>query len=165
MCSQFNSSSSSSLMVLPKCNFLSSRLILDFQDVCQNSPPQDTQQEAQAQNQNQEDHHRQQDRQHQDTNKIEEKFEDVKDSCLKVIKEEDGILKIPTSPKHSTRQMICPPAPKKKKAVQVTKRKHNCHQERVFIDVYDEVELLFPPDLLADLGNKIKKARKISSIL
>ncbi|KAJ8551378.1 hypothetical protein K7X08_000748 [Anisodus acutangulus] len=160
MCSQFNSSSS--LMVLPKCNFLSSRPILDFQDGCQNSPPQDTQ-EAQAQNQ---EYHRQQETQQEDTNKIEEEFEDIKDSCLKIIiKEEDGILKIPTSPKHSTKQMICPPAPKKKKAVQVTKRKHECHQERVFLDVYEEVESFFPPALLADLGKKIKKSRKTSSIL
>ncbi|XP_060168916.1 cyclin-dependent protein kinase inhibitor SMR14 [Lycium barbarum] len=156
MCSQFNSPSSS-LMVLPKCKFLSSRPILDYQNGCQNSPPQDTQEAQFAQNQ--EDHHRQQDTQQQDDNtKKEEEFEDVKDSCLKVDKEDVGILKTPTSPKHSKRQMVCPPAPKKKKAIQVTKRK-------LFLDVYDEVESWFPPALLADLGNKIKKARTTSPIL
>ncbi|MCD9644307.1 hypothetical protein HAX54_032489 [Datura stramonium] len=154
MCSEFNSSSS--LMVLPKCNFLSSRPILDFQDGCLNSPPQDTQ-EAQQLAQNQEDDHRQQDTQQEENNKKEEgeESEDVKDY--------NSAKQIPTSPEPSvtsTRQMmICPPAPKKKKAIQVTKRKHD-DQENVFLDVYDEVESMFPPALLADLGNKIKKARK-----
>ncbi|CAN4119892.1 unnamed protein product [Withania somnifera] len=154
MCSQFNSSSSSSLMVLPKCNFLSSRPILDFQDGFQNSPTQNTQ-EAHLIAQNHEDDRQQESQQQQqdiDKKEEEELFEDnAKDNSTKTI---------PPSPERvSTRQMmICPPAPKKKTTIQVTKRKY--HEERAFLDVYHEVESLFPPALLADLGNKIKKARK-----
>ncbi|KAF3638047.1 hypothetical protein FXO37_24563 [Capsicum annuum] len=157
MCSQFNSSPlSSSLMVLPKCNFLSPRPILHFQNGCQNSPLQDTQEAQLAQNQ---EAHFQQDTQQQqqqgnNNNEEEELSEDnVKDNSTK---------SIPITPEcvSTTRQMmICPPAPKKKKAIQVTKRK------LVFLDVYDEVESMFPPVLLADLGNKIKKARETSPIL
>nr|XP_009773926.1 PREDICTED: uncharacterized protein LOC104224066 [Nicotiana sylvestris] len=149
MCSQFNSST---LMFLSNsstdCSFLS-RPILDFQNGCQNSHSVD-----EKVTQNQEDQ-RQQDTRQEDDKKEEE---DVKDSCLKV--KEDEVLKIPTSPKCNTKQMICPPAPKKPKSIQITKRK-----QRVFLDVYDEVKSMFPPALLADLGNKIKKVRRESSIL
>lgn len=150
MCSQFNSSS---LMFLSNsstdCNFLS-RPILDFQNGCQNSHSVD-----EKVTQNQEDQRQQDTRQEDD--KKEEEEEDVKDSCLKVKEDE---VKIPTSPKCNTKQMICPPAPKKPKSIQITKRK-----QRVFLDVYDEVKSMFPPALLADLGNKIKKVRRESSIL
>lgn len=191
-------------MVLPKCNFLSSRPILHFQDECQNSPPQDIQ-EAQLIAQNQEDH-RQQDTHHQqqqqeDNNKKEEEelFEDnlkdynnnnnnKKSSVIPQVESEEGRVYIdltstfkkdnvkdyskkliPISPKRvssTTQMLICPPAPKKKKTIQVTKRKlHHDQEERVFLDVYDEVESLFPPALLADLDNKIKKVRKTTPIL
>lgn len=132
------------------CSFLS-RPILDFQNGCQNSHSVD-----EKVTQNQEDQRQQDTRQEDD--KKEEEEEDVKDSCLKV--KEDEVLKIPTSPKCNTKQMICPPAPKKPKSIQITKRK-----QRVFLDVYDEVKSMFPPALLADLGNKIKKVRRESSIL
>lgn len=150
MCSQFNSST---LMFLSNsstdCSFLS-RPILDFQNGCQNSHSVD-----EKVTQNQEDQRQQDTRQEDD--KKEEEEEDVKDSCLKVKEDE---VKIPTSPKCNTKHMICPPAPKKPKSIQITKRK-----QRVFLDVYDEVKSMFPPALLADLGNKIKKVRRESSIL
>lgn len=152
MCSQFNSSS---LMFLSNsstdCNFLS-RPILDFQNGCQNSHLEDT-----KVTQNQEDQRQEHTQQEVDKKEEVEEFEDVKDSCLKVKEDE---VKIPTSPKCNTKQMICPPAPKKPKSIQITKRK-----QRVFLDVYDEVKSMFPPALLADLGNKIKKVRRESSIL
>lgn len=197
MCSQFNSSSSF-LMVLPKCNFLSSRPFLDFQDECQNSPPQHTQEDNhELVAQNQEDHIQQDTQQQQHNNKKEEEelFEDnakehdddnnkTKPRVIPRVRSEeagrghttftstfkkDNTKMIPTSPERvsNTRQMmICPPAPKKKKTFQVTKRKlYHYQEERVFLDVYDEVESMFPPALLADLDNKIKKARKTTSIL
>ncbi|KAL3354320.1 hypothetical protein AABB24_018791 [Solanum stoloniferum] len=188
MCSQFNSSSSSSLMVLPKCNFLSSRPFLHFQDGYQNSPQQDTQETQVAQNQ--EDHRQQDTQQQEDNNKKEENelFEDnVKDYNNSIVIpqveseegrvhtnftltfEKDNTKKIPTSPKRvrsTIELMICPPAPKKKKTIQVTKRRlHHDQEEIVFLDVYNEVESLFPPSLLADLSKKIKKARKTTPIL
>ncbi|TMW94198.1 hypothetical protein EJD97_010621 [Solanum chilense] len=198
MCSQLNSSStsssSSSLMVLPKCNLLSSRPFLNFQDGYQDSPQQNTQESQVTQNQ---EVHRQQDtqqqqQQQQDKKEENELFEDnVKDysnnnsSVIPEVEsgqgrvqhedftpafEKDNTKKIPTSPKHvrsTIELMICPPAPKKKKTIQVTKRRlHHDHQdERVFLDVYNEVESLFPPSLLADLSKKIKKARKTTPIL
>ncbi|KAH0776926.1 hypothetical protein KY290_008337 [Solanum tuberosum] len=192
MCSQFDSSSSSSLMVLPKCNFVSSRPFLHFQDGYQNSPQQDTQEAQVAQNQ--EDHRQQDTQQQQDNNKKEENelFEDnVKDynnnnnnsTVIPQVESEEGRVhtnftltfekdntkKIPTSPKRvrsTIELMICPPAPKKKKTIQVTKRRlHHDQEERAFLDVYNEVESLFPPSLLADLSKKIKKARKTTPIL
>lgn len=192
MCSQFNSSSSSSLMVLPKCNFVSSRPFLHFQDGYQNSPQQDTQEAQVAQNQ--EDHRQQDTQQQQDNNKKEENelFEDnVKDynnnnnnsTVIPQVESEEGRVhtnftltfekdntkKFPTSPKRvrsTIELMICPPAPKKKKTIQVTKRRlHHDQEERAFLDVYNEVESLFPPSLLADLSKKIKKARKTTPIL
>ncbi|KAL3324720.1 hypothetical protein AABB24_038695 [Solanum stoloniferum] len=192
--SSSSSSSSSSLMVLPKCNFLSSRPFLHFQDGYQNSPQQDTQEAQVAQNQ--EDHRQQdtqQQQQQQDSNKKEENelFEDNvkeynnnnKSTVIPQVEfeegrvhtnftftfEKDNTKKIPTSPKRvrsTIELMICPPAPKKKKTIQVTKRRlHHDQEERVFLDVYNEVESLFPPSLLADLSKKIKKARKTTPIL
>lgn len=71
----------------------------------------------------------------------------------RVEEEEDG-LRTPTSKEHSIPLMMCPAAPRKPKSVAVllTKRKR-----KMFVDVYNEVESLFPPALLADLGKKIKK--------
>lgn len=179
-------------MVLPKCNFVSSRPFLHFQDGYQNSPQQDTQEAQVAQNQ--EDHRQQDTQQQQDNNKKEENelFEDnVKDynnnnnnsTVIPQVESEEGRVhtnftltfekdntkKIPTSPKRvrsTIELMICPPAPKKKKTIQVTKRRlHHDQEERAFLDVYNEVESLFPPSLLADLSKKIKKARKTTPIL
>ncbi|KAG5602983.1 hypothetical protein H5410_034353 [Solanum commersonii] len=69
---------------------------------------------------------------------------------------QDG-LRTPTSKEHKI-PMKCPKTPRKAKSSSVlatntviTKRKR-----KMFFDVYsDEVELLFPPALLADLINKI----------
>nr|GMD67113.1 cyclin-dependent protein kinase inhibitor SMR3-like [Ipomoea batatas] len=57
----------------------------------------------------------------------------------------------------SSLKAACPPAPRKPKAVPA-KRRGCCHK-RVFLDLSDETESLFPPLLLADLGKKIKKIR------
>lgn len=69
--------------------------------------------------------------------------------------EEEG-CKTPTSPEYKI-QAACPPAPRKPKAVPA-KRRGCCHK-RVFLDLSDETESLFPPLLLADLGKKMKKIR------
>ncbi|KAK4376025.1 hypothetical protein RND71_006702 [Anisodus tanguticus] len=65
---------------------------------------------------------------------------------------EDELMRTPTS-KESRIQMICPPAPKKPKSsvLTVTKRKR-----KMYFDIHDEVELLFPPALLTDLIKKIR---------
>lgn len=179
-------------MVLPKCNLLSSRPFLNFQDGYQDSPQQNTQEAQVTQNQEvHRQHDTQQQQQQQDKKEENELFEEnVKDynnnsSVIPEVEsgqgrvqhvdfipsfEKDNTKKIPTSPKHvrsTIELMICPPAPKKKKTIQVTKRRsHHDHQdERVFLDVYNEVESLFPPSLLADLSKKIKKARKTTPIL
>ncbi|OVA18350.1 hypothetical protein BVC80_1835g789 [Macleaya cordata] len=60
----------------------------------------------------------------------------------------------------------CPPAPKKPKSRPSTKRKsssshHQLHRHfQILHDYSEEIESLFPPTLLADLGRKIKKARR-----
>lgn len=81
------------------------------------------------------------------------KLPNVKVINNRVEEEEDG-LRTPTSKEHSIPLMMCPAAPRKPKSVAVllTKRKR-----KMFVDVYNEVESLFPPALLADLGKKIKK--------
>ncbi|OIT02694.1 hypothetical protein A4A49_53439 [Nicotiana attenuata] len=69
----------------------------------------------------------------------------------RVEEEEDG-LRTPTSNEHSIPLILmCPAAPRKPKSVPVlfTKRKR-----KMFVD---EVQSLFPPALLADLGKKIRK--------
>ncbi|XP_031114021.1 cyclin-dependent protein kinase inhibitor SMR14-like [Ipomoea triloba] len=70
--------------------------------------------------------------------------------------EEEQGCKTPTSPEYKI-PAACPPAPRKPKAVPA-KRRGCCHK-RVFLDLSDETESLFPPLLLADLGKKIKKIR------
>ncbi|KAM6577973.1 hypothetical protein CsatB_029810 [Cannabis sativa] len=53
----------------------------------------------------------------------------------------------------------CPPAPRKPKStIQKTKRKVN--QRPALLDLTTEIESLFPPTVLADLGAKIKKVRQ-----
>nr|GLL43019.1 uncharacterized protein LOC109192923 [Ipomoea trifida] len=69
--------------------------------------------------------------------------------------DEEG-CKTPTSPEYKI-PAACPPAPRKPKAVPA-KRRGCCHK-RVFLDLSDETESLFPPLLLGDLGKKMKKIR------
>ncbi|KAF9665510.1 hypothetical protein SADUNF_Sadunf16G0130300 [Salix dunnii] len=52
----------------------------------------------------------------------------------------------------------CPPAPRKPKSLPSTNRKSP--RRRVFLDLSNEVETLFPPALAANLGCKIKKVRQ-----
>ncbi|KAH7550039.1 hypothetical protein JRO89_XS13G0124500 [Xanthoceras sorbifolium] len=74
----------------------------------------------------------------------------------------DG-FKTPTSSDHKMPPVLqCPPAPRKPKSRPlITKRKlPAAAQRRVLHDLSNEIEALFPPVLLADLGNKIKKVRE-----
>ncbi|XWS28842.1 hypothetical protein CRYUN_Cryun25bG0106300 [Craigia yunnanensis] len=70
----------------------------------------------------------------------------------------DG-FKTPTSLDHKIPIMLkCPPAPRKPKSLPSPKRK--ACRRRILLDLTKEIECLFPPALLADLGNKIKKVRQ-----
>lgn len=77
---------------------------------------------------------------------------------IKVEEDNDG-CKTPTSLEQKIPLMICPPAPRKAKSVPSKKRKALSSQRRILLDYSSEVESMFPKALLADLGNKIKKAR------
>ncbi|KAK9280284.1 hypothetical protein L1049_013972 [Liquidambar formosana] len=54
----------------------------------------------------------------------------------------------------------CPPPPRKPKSLPSTKRKVAPASRKILLDLSNEVESLFPPALLADLGGKMKKVRK-----
>ncbi|KAJ4725824.1 cyclin-dependent protein kinase inhibitor SMR3-like [Melia azedarach] len=80
-----------------------------------------------------------------------------KNSRLK--EDSDEGFKTPTSSDHKIPVVLqCPPAPRKPKSRPLTKRKVS--PRRVLHDLSNEIEAMFPPALLADLGNKIKKVRK-----
>ncbi|XP_022753596.1 cyclin-dependent protein kinase inhibitor SMR3-like [Durio zibethinus] len=65
----------------------------------------------------------------------------------------------PTSLDHKIPVMLkCPPAPRKPKSLPSPKQ--NAFRRRILLDLTKEIESLFPPALLADLGNKIKKVRQ-----
>ncbi|GLT67066.1 hypothetical protein SLA2020_393990 [Shorea laevis] len=69
-------------------------------------------------------------------------------------------LKTPKSLDHRIPTMLkCPPAPRKPKSLPSAKRKEVLRR-RILLDLTKEIESLFPPVLLADLGNKIKKVRR-----
>ncbi|XP_022731607.1 cyclin-dependent protein kinase inhibitor SMR3-like [Durio zibethinus] len=71
----------------------------------------------------------------------------------------DG-FKTPTSLDHKIPVMLkCPPAPKKPKSLPISP-KRKAFRPRILLDFTKEIESLFPPALLADLGNKIKKVRQ-----
>ncbi|XWS74137.1 hypothetical protein CRYUN_Cryun02cG0189800 [Craigia yunnanensis] len=70
----------------------------------------------------------------------------------------DG-FKTPTSLDHKIPIMLkCLPAPRKPKSLPSPKRK--AFRRRILLDLTKEIESLFPPALIADLGNKIKKVRQ-----
>ncbi|OMO67757.1 hypothetical protein CCACVL1_20340 [Corchorus capsularis] len=80
--------------------------------------------------------------------------------------EDDDGFKTPTCLDQKIPAMLkCPPAPRKPKALPIisssAKRKAN-FRRRILLDFTKEIESLFPPALLADLGNKIKKVRQPS---
>ncbi|XP_021278755.1 cyclin-dependent protein kinase inhibitor SMR3-like [Herrania umbratica] len=71
----------------------------------------------------------------------------------------DG-FKTPTSLDHKIPSLLkCPPAPRRPGYLQAPKRKDNIPQT-ILLDLTKEIEALFPPAFLADLGKKIKKARQ-----
>ncbi|XP_059625244.1 cyclin-dependent protein kinase inhibitor SMR10-like [Cornus florida] len=57
----------------------------------------------------------------------------------------------------------CPPAPRKPKSLPLTK-KRKAASRPILLDLSDEVESLFPPPLLADLGSKIKKVKIMNNV-
>ncbi|CAI9108096.1 OLC1v1007617C1 [Oldenlandia corymbosa var. corymbosa] len=77
----------------------------------------------------------------------------------------DG-LSTPTSSDHKIPALVCPPAPRKPKtipsAAAAAAIKRNRCRKRVFLDLTNEVESMFPESVRADFGNKIKKVRKES---
>lgn len=77
---------------------------------------------------------------------------------------EDG-FKTPTSSDHKIPAMLkCPPAPRKPKSLPSPKRKDAFRRQKMLLDLTKEIESLFPPALLADLGNKIKTVRQFKEV-
>lgn len=71
----------------------------------------------------------------------------------------DG-LKTPTSAMNKIQpNFTCPPAPRKPKAVPLGKRK-GTYRELRLLDLSGHVLSLYPPAMLADFGNRMKKARR-----
>lgn len=56
----------------------------------------------------------------------------------------------------------CPPAPRKPKSIPSRKRKSAYGGGIMIIDLSSEVEALFPSSIVADLGGKINKVRKVN---
>ncbi|KAL0370011.1 UNVERIFIED_CONTAM: hypothetical protein Sangu_0319200 [Sesamum angustifolium] len=79
---------------------------------------------------------------------------------------EDGGIRTPTSVDHMRKNVIvlkCPPAPRKPKSLPSTKRKAESHERVHLLDLSDEIQSLFPPNLLKDfLCGKIRKVSKES---
>ncbi|XP_039026374.1 cyclin-dependent protein kinase inhibitor SMR10-like [Hibiscus syriacus] len=74
--------------------------------------------------------------------------------------ENDDGFKTPTSLDHRIPAILkCPPAPRKPKSLPIKSPKRKAFRRRILLDLTKEMESLFPPALLADLGNKIKKVR------
>ncbi|KAK8601595.1 hypothetical protein V6N12_051424 [Hibiscus sabdariffa] len=75
--------------------------------------------------------------------------------------ENDDGFKTPTSLDHKIPAILkCPPAPRKPKSLPIISAKRKAFRRRILLDLTKEIESLFPPALLADLGNKIKKVRQ-----
>ncbi|GMI97101.1 hypothetical protein like AT2G28870 [Hibiscus trionum] len=75
--------------------------------------------------------------------------------------EDDDGFKTPTSLDHKIPGILkCPPAPRKPKSLPILSAKRKAFRRRILLDFTKEMECLFPPALLADLGNKIKKVRQ-----
>ncbi|KAK2643098.1 hypothetical protein Ddye_024861 [Dipteronia dyeriana] len=98
------------------------------------------------------------------TNSLDQEFKFGEDD------DNDGGFKTPMSPHHKIPPVLkCPPAPRKPKSIplmMVTKRKLQAAaaKRRIILhDLSNEIEAMFPPHLLADLGNKIKKVRQENS--
>ncbi|KAK9940485.1 hypothetical protein M0R45_017144 [Rubus argutus] len=81
------------------------------------------------------------------------------------LEDDDEGLKTPTSmdQKITVSLKSPPPAPRKPKSLPLKKRKANRHP-RLLLDLSSEIESLFPPVVLADLGGgKIKKKARHAS--
>lgn len=94
--------------------------------------------------------------------------EEFRSSSVAVLEDQENVdhadgFKTPTSLDHKIPATLkCPPAPRKPKSLPLTKRKVAARR-RVLLDLTSEIELLFPPAILADLGGKIKKVRQGST--
>ncbi|KAL2239760.1 UNVERIFIED_CONTAM: Cyclin-dependent protein kinase inhibitor SMR14 [Sesamum indicum] len=79
---------------------------------------------------------------------------------------EDGGIRTPTSVDHMRKNVIvlkCPPAPRKPKSLPSTKRKAESHERVHLLDLSDEIQSLFPPNILKDfVRGKIRKVSKES---
>ncbi|KAL0460576.1 UNVERIFIED_CONTAM: hypothetical protein Slati_0684800 [Sesamum latifolium] len=79
---------------------------------------------------------------------------------------EDGGIRTPTSVDHMMRKnnvivLKCPPAPRKPKSLPSTKRKAESQERVHLLDLSDEIQSLFPPNLLRDfVCGKIRKVSK-----
>ena len=86
---------------------------------------------------------------------------ELKISCLgefKVEDDDDDGFKTPTSLDHRIPLILpCPPAPKKPKSIQSTKRRAPGQNRRVLLDLSNEIQSLFP----ADLGCKLKRVKHV----
>lgn len=80
----------------------------------------------------------------------------------KVLKKNDG-LNTPTSPLKTIQPILtCPPAPRKPKADDPLRKRKGSHIKTALrlLDYSNDVLALYPPALLADFGNKVKKAKR-----
>lgn len=63
-------------------------------------------------------------------------------------------------------QLSPPPPPRKPKTLPISKNMKGFNRRRrVLLDLSEEIESMFPPTILADFGNKIKKVRKETFII
>ncbi|KAK3206250.1 hypothetical protein Dsin_020296 [Dipteronia sinensis] len=96
------------------------------------------------------------------TNSLDQEFKFEEDDH-----NDDGGFKTPMSPHHKIPPVLkCPPAPRKPKSIplmMINKRKLPAKRRIILHDLSNEIEAMFPPVLLADLGNKIKKVRQENS--
>ncbi|KAK9156649.1 hypothetical protein Scep_003223 [Stephania cephalantha] len=82
---------------------------------------------------------------------------------------DDEGFRTPTSLDHKIKEgSQCPPAPRKPKSLPLSKKRklppsllssRSSKLHHVRIDLAEEIELLFPPAVVADLGRKVKKVR------
>lgn len=81
----------------------------------------------------------------------------------KVFNKRDELINAPTSPFKTIQPILkCPPAPHKPKACPLRKRKGlRCTPMRL-LDYSKDVLAMYPPALIADFGNKVKKAKRSS---
>ncbi|CAK9143023.1 unnamed protein product [Ilex paraguariensis] len=140
-----------------ECNFSSRVPLPEYQDECQIAPSEERELHQEIQQGEVEEREKEENCESL-VSSLKIKFPSVGES--KVDEEDDG-FQTPKSTEHKIKSAeICPPAPRKPKTISSTTRKASRGTRRVLLDLTSEVESLYPPVLLADLGGKIKKVRK-----